>query len=225
MVSPCLWCMVLFLPRCRTLHLPCLNFKMFLSAQLSVPLCLLRSFWMAAQHSGVSAIPNSFASSENLERKHCIPSSKSLMNKLNNTGPSIDLCSQYASVKAGKSSISGWGKKERKTRVAESYDLILPFLTKADNIARLEAASHRPPKALCWDEMQFFSSRTSLTSNFIILTKPSALIVTSETEKLHIHHGTELARGHLLPNKKLFWRAADKTCSILLVLHLCKAGR
>jgi len=44
-------CMGLFVPRCRTLHLPLLNFIRFLSAQLS---SLSRSRWMAAQPSGIS---------------------------------------------------------------------------------------------------------------------------------------------------------------------------
>ena len=52
--------MGLFLPRCRTLPLPLLNLIRFLSAQLS---SLSRSCWMAAQPSGVSAIPSSFLSS------------------------------------------------------------------------------------------------------------------------------------------------------------------
>jgi len=43
-VSPSLyWCMGLFLPRCRTLYLPFLNFIRFLSAQL---FSLSRSCWM-----------------------------------------------------------------------------------------------------------------------------------------------------------------------------------
>ena len=54
------WCMGLFLPRCRTLHLPLLNFIRFLSAQLS---SLSRSHWMAAQAAGVSTTPPSFVSS------------------------------------------------------------------------------------------------------------------------------------------------------------------
>ena len=51
------WCMGLFLPRCRTLHLLLLNFIRFVSAQLSG---LSRSRWMAAQPSGVSANSSQF---------------------------------------------------------------------------------------------------------------------------------------------------------------------
>ena len=45
---------------------------------------------MAAQPSGVSATPPSFVSSANLLQVHSIPSSLSLMSKLNKTGPSTD---------------------------------------------------------------------------------------------------------------------------------------
>jgi len=44
---------------------------------------------MAAHHSEVSASP-SFVLSANLLRRHSVPSCESLMNKLNNIGPSID---------------------------------------------------------------------------------------------------------------------------------------
>ena len=81
------WCMGLFLPRCRTLYLPLLNFIRFLCAQLS---SLSRSRWMAAQPSGVSTTPPSFVSSANLLRVHSNSASKSLMKKLNKTGPSTD---------------------------------------------------------------------------------------------------------------------------------------
>jgi len=40
------WCMGLFLPRCRTLHLPSSIFMRLLCAQLS---SLFRSHWKAAQ--------------------------------------------------------------------------------------------------------------------------------------------------------------------------------
>lgn len=60
----------------------------FFSAHLS---SLSRCFWITAQHSRVSAIPPSFVLSVNLVRKHSGPSSKSFMNKLNNTGHSRPL--------------------------------------------------------------------------------------------------------------------------------------
>jgi len=53
------WCMGLSLPRCRTLHFPLLNCMRFLSAHFS---SLLRSLWLAAKLSGVSATPHSFIS-------------------------------------------------------------------------------------------------------------------------------------------------------------------
>ena len=81
------WFMGLFLPRCRNLHLPLLNFIRFLSAQLS---SLSRSCWMAAQPSGVSSTLPSLVSSANLLRVHSNSSARSLMKKLNKTGPSID---------------------------------------------------------------------------------------------------------------------------------------
>ncbi|XP_068788224.1 uncharacterized protein [Struthio camelus] len=81
------WCMGLFLPRCRTLHLPLLNFRRVLSAQLS---SLSRSLGMAAQSSGVSAPPPSSVSAANLLRVHSVPSSRSLMNTLNKSGPRTD---------------------------------------------------------------------------------------------------------------------------------------
>ena len=61
------WCMALFLPRCRTLHLPLLNLIRFLFAQLS---SLSRSHWTAAQPSGISTTSPSFQSSANLLRVH-----------------------------------------------------------------------------------------------------------------------------------------------------------
>ena len=52
-LSPSLyWYMRLFLPMCRTLHFPLLNFSRFLSALFS---SLSRSFWMVAWLSGVSS--------------------------------------------------------------------------------------------------------------------------------------------------------------------------
>ncbi|PKU42357.1 rna-directed dna polymerase from mobile element jockey- hypothetical protein [Limosa lapponica baueri] len=51
---------------------------------------LSRSRWMAAQSSGVSASPPSLVSSANLLRIHSVLSSRSLINMLNKTGPSID---------------------------------------------------------------------------------------------------------------------------------------
>lgn len=59
----------------------------FLTTQLS---SLSRSLWMAAQPSGISAPPPSFVSSPIFLRVHSIPSSRSLMNKSNKTGPSTD---------------------------------------------------------------------------------------------------------------------------------------
>ena len=79
--------MGLFLPMCRTLHLPLLNLIRFLSAQLS---SLSRSRWMAAQPSGVSTTPPSLVSSANLLMVHFNSSSRSLLKKLNKTGPSTD---------------------------------------------------------------------------------------------------------------------------------------
>jgi len=79
--------MRLCLPRCRTLHLPLLNFIRLFSTHLS---SLSRSCWMAAQPSGVSATHPTFVSSANLLRVRFILSSRSLMSKLNKTGPSTD---------------------------------------------------------------------------------------------------------------------------------------
>ena len=59
------WCMRLFLPRCRTLHLPLLDFIRFLTAHLFSP---SRSCWMAARPSSVSVTPPSFVSSANCWR-------------------------------------------------------------------------------------------------------------------------------------------------------------
>jgi len=75
----------LFLPRGRTLPLPLLNLIRFLSAQFS---SLSRSRWMAAQPAGVSTTPPSLVSSANWLRVHSNSSSRSLMKKLNKTGPS-----------------------------------------------------------------------------------------------------------------------------------------
>jgi len=87
------WCMGLFLPRCRTLHLPLLSFIRFLCAQLS---SLSRFRWMAAQPSGVSTTPPSFVSSANLLRVHFVLLSRSLMNELNKTGPSTEAWSKIS---------------------------------------------------------------------------------------------------------------------------------
>jgi len=73
------WCIGLFLPRCRTLHLPLLNLIRFLSAQTS---SLSRSRCMAAQPSGASTTPPSLESLANLLRVHSNSSSRSLMKKL-----------------------------------------------------------------------------------------------------------------------------------------------
>ena len=81
------WCMGLFLPRCRTLHLPLLNFIRFLCAQLS---SLYRSHWMPAQPSGVPATLPSFMSPANLLRLHSVPSSRSWMKKMNKNGWTTD---------------------------------------------------------------------------------------------------------------------------------------
>ncbi|KAK4810782.1 hypothetical protein QYF61_008754, partial [Mycteria americana] len=51
------WCLGLFLPKCRTWHFPWLNCMRFLSAHFS---SLLRSLWVAARPSGISASPPSF---------------------------------------------------------------------------------------------------------------------------------------------------------------------
>ena len=81
------WCLGLFLPRSRTLHSPVVKFIRFLSAHFSVP---LRTPWIVAQPSGVSATPPSFTSSPNLLRVRSAPSSRSLMKMLNRTGPRFD---------------------------------------------------------------------------------------------------------------------------------------
>lgn len=94
--------MGLSLPRCKTFHLPWLNFKMFLSAYLT---SLSRSFWMAAQQSGISASTPSFASSANLLRRHSVFSYRSLMNMLNNAGPSTVL--QWTPLATGLQ-LSSW---------------------------------------------------------------------------------------------------------------------
>jgi len=53
---------------------------------------------MAAQLSGVSTTPSSFMSSADLLRVHSIPSSRSLMKKLNKTGPSTDPWGHHCGV-------------------------------------------------------------------------------------------------------------------------------
>ena len=97
------WCMGLFLPTCRTLHLPLLNLIRFQSAELS---SLSRSRWTTAQPSGVSTTPPSLVSSANLLRVHSSSSSRSLMKKLNKTGPSTD----------------SWG-----TPVLDHWSFLIPF--------------------------------------------------------------------------------------------------
>ena len=73
------WCMGLFLPRCRTLHVPlCPTFQ-----PVQVTLNGSTAFWCISHSS-------SFVSSANLLRVHSNSSSRSLMNKLNKTGPSTD---------------------------------------------------------------------------------------------------------------------------------------
>ena len=72
------WCIWWILPRCRTLHMPLLNFMNFLSTQLCSP---SRSYWMTAQLSGVP--------SANLLRVHSVSSSRLLMSMLNMTSPNI----------------------------------------------------------------------------------------------------------------------------------------
>lgn len=59
---------------CMTLHLPLLASMRTLSAHLS---SLLMNLWMAAQPSGASAAPDSFASSANLLRVNFVPSASS----------------------------------------------------------------------------------------------------------------------------------------------------
>ena len=81
------WCMGLFLPRCRTLHLPLLNLIRFLSAQLS---SLSRCHWMAAQPAWCIYHSSQFCVISKLGEVHSNSSSRSLMNKLNKTGPSTD---------------------------------------------------------------------------------------------------------------------------------------
>ena len=73
------WFLGLFLPRCRTLHLPLLNCMTFQWAHFS---SLSGSLWMAAQPSVISAIPPSFVSSA--------PSCSTLMKTWNRTWPSTD---------------------------------------------------------------------------------------------------------------------------------------
>ena len=81
------WCMDLFLPRCRTLHFPSLNFMRFLSAHSS---SLLRSLGMAAQPSGVSATPRSLVSSAYFLRVHSVTTSRSVMKMLNSMRSGIN---------------------------------------------------------------------------------------------------------------------------------------
>lgn len=80
------WWLGLFLHRCRTLHFPFLNSMKFLSAHLS---SLLKSFWKAAEFSGISDTPHKFVSSMDL-LGYTAPSSRSLMKKLNRIGCSIE---------------------------------------------------------------------------------------------------------------------------------------
>lgn len=63
------WCMGMLLPRCRTLQFSLLNLMTFL-------LTHLRSFWMAALPSTVTATPPSLVSPANLLRLHSAPSSR-----------------------------------------------------------------------------------------------------------------------------------------------------
>lgn len=76
------------LSRHRALHSSLLIFTRFPSAHF---FSLLRSFWMAALPSGVSATPPSSMLSAKLLRIHPDPSSKSLMKMLNRTVTSTDL--------------------------------------------------------------------------------------------------------------------------------------
>ena len=80
------WCLAFFLPRWRIWHLLLLKFMRSLLAHFSR---LLRSIWMGAQSSDLSTTSPSFVSSPNSLRVYSDLSSKSLMNILNSTGPSI----------------------------------------------------------------------------------------------------------------------------------------
>lgn len=69
------WCMELFLPRCMTLHLPLLNFVIFLSSHFS---SLLRYIWKPPWPLGDLSTLSSFVSGANLLMVHSAISSKSL---------------------------------------------------------------------------------------------------------------------------------------------------
>lgn len=75
------------LPTCRVLYLPLLNFMRSLSDHFS---SLLKSSWMAAWSSDVSAISYSFVSWGNLLRICSGPLSRWLMKMLNRIRPSTD---------------------------------------------------------------------------------------------------------------------------------------
>lgn len=82
-LSSCLW---LFLPSCRILHFPMLNFMTFLCA----PLCAVQPF-------GIPPTPPSSVSTANLLRVHPAPFSRYFMKILNRTGPSTDSWDTLAS--------------------------------------------------------------------------------------------------------------------------------
>lgn len=69
------WCMGVLLPRCRTSQFPLLNLLTFLLTHFS---SLLRSFWMTAWPSSVSATSPSLVSPGHLLRLHSAPSSRGL---------------------------------------------------------------------------------------------------------------------------------------------------
>lgn len=75
------FCMGLFCTRCNTLLFRFVNFMKFLNGHFP---SLSRSLWMVA--SGLSATPPSFALSANSLKVYFIPSARSLMMLLNNSG-------------------------------------------------------------------------------------------------------------------------------------------
>lgn len=78
--APIYWGLVYFLPRCKTLHFPLLNFMMFLSSHFS---SLLRYIWKTAWPFGHPSTLSSFVTGVNLLIVHSAISSKSLMKMLN----------------------------------------------------------------------------------------------------------------------------------------------
>jgi len=80
-------CMGLLWPKCRTWHLALLNLiQLTLAHRSSLSRSLCRAFLPPSR----STLPPSLVSSASLLREHSVPSSRSLIKTLNNTGPETE---------------------------------------------------------------------------------------------------------------------------------------